>query len=117
GVRVFAQQIKLALMAAYDCILAARVKQTHNANCCRQLAPFTKGDMVYVSTKNFNYLKEFPKKFIPTYEGPYKITEDYGNSAFQVDISQNMKRQGIHNMFHAALLRIHKPKNNWLFPG
>ncbi|KNZ73138.1 hypothetical protein J132_01050 [Termitomyces sp. J132] len=92
GVRVFAQYLKLALMVAHDCILAARVKQTHNADCHRQLAPFARGDMVYVSTKNFNYPKVFPKKLTPKYEGPCKITKDYGNSSFQVAISQNMKR-------------------------
>ncbi|KNZ74109.1 hypothetical protein J132_07996 [Termitomyces sp. J132] len=73
--------------------------------------------MVYISTKNFNYPKGFPKKFIPKYEGPYKITEDYGNSSFHISISQNMKRQGIHDMFHAALLRIHKLNDDRLFPG
>ncbi|KNZ73356.1 hypothetical protein J132_07654, partial [Termitomyces sp. J132] len=117
GVRVFVQQLKLALMAAHDCILAARVKQIHNAYCHRQLAPFIKGDMVYVSTKNFNYSKGFPKKFIPNYKGPYKMIKDYGNISCQVAISHNMKRQGIHNVFHAALLRIHKPNDDQLFPG
>ncbi|KAG5335679.1 hypothetical protein C0989_000752, partial [Termitomyces sp. Mn162] len=28
-----------------------------------------------------------------------------------------MKRRGIHDIFHAALLRIHKPNDNQLFPG
>ncbi|KNZ79067.1 hypothetical protein J132_04767, partial [Termitomyces sp. J132] len=70
------------LMAAHDCIIAAHIKQTQNSNCQRQLAPFSKDDMVYVSTKNLTYPKGFPKKLIPKYEGPYKILEDFGNNSF-----------------------------------
>ncbi|KNZ73911.1 hypothetical protein J132_09127 [Termitomyces sp. J132] len=92
GVRVFTQCLKLALIVAHHCILAARVKQTHNTNLCRQLTLFTKRDMVYISTKIFNYPKEFPKKFIPKYEGIYKIIKDYGNSSFQIAIFQKLKR-------------------------
>ncbi|KNZ71914.1 hypothetical protein J132_05188 [Termitomyces sp. J132] len=112
GVRVFAQRLKLALIAAHDCILAARVKQTCNANCKRQLVPFTKGDMVYVSMKNLTYPKRFPKKLISKYKGPYEILEDFGNNSFGVNVSVNMKRRGIHDIFHAMLLRIHKPNND-----
>ena len=36
---------------------------------------------------------------------------------FQVDISQNMKKRGIHDVFYAALLQIHKPNDDQLFPG
>lgn len=74
GVRVFAQRLKLALIVAHDCILAACIKQTRNANRQRQAAPFEMGDMVYVSTKNFSYPKGFSWKLIPKYEGPYQIT-------------------------------------------
>ncbi|KAF9471025.1 hypothetical protein BDN70DRAFT_768110, partial [Pholiota conissans] len=52
SVRNFALQRKLAIIAAHDCILAARVKQTHDANKRRRPAPFTEGDLVYLSTKN-----------------------------------------------------------------
>lgn len=117
GVRVYAQRLKLALIAAHDCILAARIKQTRNANQRRQVAPFTIDDMVYVSTKNFNYPKGFPRKLIPKYEGPYRISEDFENCSFRVEISNNMKRRGIHDVFHAALLRIHWPNDDQLFPG
>ncbi|KAG5725093.1 hypothetical protein E4T56_gene10261 [Termitomyces sp. T112] len=75
------------------------------------------GDMVYVSTKNFTYPKGFPRKLIPKYEGPYQITEDFRNNSFRVAISKNMKQRGIHDMFHSALLRIHKPNDDQLFLG
>jgi len=56
-IHAFALQRKLALIAAHDSILAARVKQTHNANRKRQLVPFREGDLVYISTKNISFLK------------------------------------------------------------
>ncbi|KNZ71272.1 hypothetical protein J132_00087 [Termitomyces sp. J132] len=92
GIRVFAQQLKLALIAAHDCILNACIKQTRDANCHRQPTPFAIGDIVYMSTKHFTYPKEFPHKLIPKYEGPYQITEDFCNNSFQVVISKNMKQ-------------------------
>ena len=52
SIRNFALQKKLALMAAHDSIIAARVKQTRDANQKWQVAPFEKDDLVYLSTKN-----------------------------------------------------------------
>ncbi|KAG6899269.1 hypothetical protein C0993_011790 [Termitomyces sp. T159_Od127] len=40
GVRVFAQRLKSAIMAAHNCILAARIKQTRNANRKQANVPF-----------------------------------------------------------------------------
>ncbi|KAG2738350.1 hypothetical protein P692DRAFT_201731350, partial [Suillus brevipes Sb2] len=52
GVRVFAQVMKDASMAAHDSIIAARVKSTALSNLRRKEAPFVKGDLVYLSTEN-----------------------------------------------------------------
>ncbi|KAG6887325.1 hypothetical protein C0995_016171 [Termitomyces sp. Mi166 len=111
------KHLKLALMAAHDCIFAAHVKQTPNANRRRQLAPFIKDDWVYVSSKNFSYPKGFLHKFILKYKGPYQITKDFGNSSYWLAILPNMKYCGIHNVFHAALLCIHKLNDDQLFLG
>jgi hypothetical protein len=46
GVAAFALKRRLAIMAAHDSILAARVKQTRNANGKRQESPFVNGDLV-----------------------------------------------------------------------
>ncbi|KAJ3500546.1 hypothetical protein NLJ89_g9745 [Agrocybe chaxingu] len=117
SVRNFALQRKLALMSAHDSILAARVKQTREANKRRGIAPFALDDLVYVSTKNITFPKGLARKLIPKYMGPYKIVRDFGNQSFQVDLPSNLKQRGVHNVFHASLLRIHVPNDDRLFPG
>ena len=62
SVRNFALQRKLALMAAHDSILGARVKQTRDANKKRRLAPFKEEDLVYISTQNITFPKGLARK-------------------------------------------------------
>ena len=53
----FALENKMVLMTAHDSILAARVKQTRDANRKRLTAPFRVGDLVYLSSKNISFPK------------------------------------------------------------
>ncbi|KAJ3499851.1 hypothetical protein NLJ89_g10053 [Agrocybe chaxingu] len=117
AIRNFALQKKLALMSAHDSILAARVKQTRDANRKRQECPFKEGDLVYLSTKNLTFPKGLARKLVPKFIGPYKIVRDFKNSTFQLDLPSNLKRRGMHNAFHASLLRIHHANDDRLFPG
>jgi hypothetical protein len=117
GVRTFALQRKLALMAAHDSILATRVKEIRTANKKRQLAPFEQNELVYVSTKNMTFPKGLARKLVPKFIGPYKILEDLKNQSFVLDLPSYLKQRGIHNVFHAALLRPHVPNDDRLFPG
>jgi hypothetical protein len=104
-------QRRLAIMAAHDAILAARVKQK------RQPAPFEKGDLVYLSTKNIKFEKGLARKLIPKFIGPYLIIKDYSNSSFRIELPENLKQRGVHDVFHASLLRIHIPNDDRRFPG
>lgn len=81
GVRVFAQRIKDAIMSAHDSIIAARVKQTKEANKHRRPAPFTKGDLVYLSTENLSLPKKRAQKLVPKFIGPYRILEEVSKGA------------------------------------
>jgi hypothetical protein len=108
---------KLALMAAHDSILAARVKQTRDANRKRQASPFSEGDLVYLSSKNIKFPKGLARKLIPKYLGPYKILKDFENYSFRVDLPSHLKQRGVHDVFHSSLLRIHHPNDDRLFPG
>ncbi len=117
GVREFAETIKTALMAAHDCILVARVKQTRDANRHRRSSPLAKGDLVYLSTKNISLPKGLARKLAPKYIGPYLISRDFGNNSYEIELPEDLKRRGIHNVFHASLLRVHIPNDDRLFPG
>ena len=117
AIREFALQKKLALMAAHDSILAARVKQIRNANKKRQDVPFKEGDLVYLSSENISFPKGLARKLIPKFLGPYKIISDFGNGSFQLDMPPHLKKRGVHNVFHSSLLRIHVPNDDRLFPG
>ncbi|KZV77991.1 hypothetical protein EXIGLDRAFT_581729, partial [Exidia glandulosa HHB12029] len=75
GVRKFAQQMKDAIMSAHDAILETRVKQTRAANRHRKPAPFDKGDLVYLSTKNLRLPKHRSRKLFPKFIGPYQVVE------------------------------------------
>ena len=117
SVRDFALQKKLALMTAHNSIIAARVKQTWDANRKRQAVPFHSGDLVYLLTKHISFKKGLARKLLPKFIGPYKILKDFGNSSFQLKLPPHLKRRGIHDIFHSSLLRIHVPNDDRLFPG
>ena len=108
----------MALMAAHDSIIAARVKQTRDANRKRQDIPFVQGDLVYMSSKNISFPKGRAHKLLPKFIGPYKITrDDHGNSSFQLNLPAQLKRRGVHDVYHSSLLRVHVPNDDRLFPG
>ena len=117
SVRVYAQKMKNVLMAAHDALLTAQMKQTEQANKRRRLCPFIKGDLVYVSMKNIRLERGTSRKLFPKYIGPYLITKDFGNSSYRVNLPDSLKQHGVHNVFHASLLRIHVPNDDRLFPG
>ncbi len=100
------------MVAAHDSILETRVKQTRDANRKRRAVPFKERDLVYLSTKNISFLKGLARKMIPKYMGPYPIAEDFGNGFFRLELPSNLKSRGIHDVFHASLLRIHVPNND-----
>jgi hypothetical protein len=117
SVRDFALQKKLAIISAHDSILAARIKQTRDANRKRQAVPFNVGDLVYLSAKNISFPKGLARKLLPKFLGPYKILQDFGNASFQLELPAHLKRRGVHDVFHSSLLRIHVPNDDRLFPG
>ena len=113
----FALQKKLAIMSAHDSILTAHIKQTHDANQQQQVAPFMKGELVYLYSKNISFAKGLTHKLIPKFIGPYQILDDFGNSSFRIELPTHLKGWGVHNVFHVFLLQEHIPNNDCLFPG
>lgn len=93
------------------------MKQTRDANRKRRPAPFVAGDLVYVSTKNMSLPRGLAWKLIPKYIGPYPIVTDFSNNLFRIELPGELKRRGIHDVFHSSLLRVHEPSDDRLFPG
>jgi hypothetical protein len=112
GVANFALQRRLAVMSTHDSMIAARVKQTQNANRKRQPVPFENGDLVYLSSKNITFEKGLARKLIPKFIGPYAIIQDFENGSFRLDLPANMKQRSVHDVFHSSLLRIHVPNDD-----
>lgn len=104
-------------MSAHDCILAARVKQTRDANWKRRPALFAKEDLVYISTKNMSLPKGLARKLISKYIGLYFIIEDYKNNSYKIDLPADLRCRNLHNVFYSSLLHVHVPNNDRLFPG
>ena len=117
SVRNFALRKKLAIMAAHDSILSARVKQTRDANRKRRSTPFKAGELVYLSMQHISFAKGLARKLLPKFIGPYKILQDFENSSFQLELPPHLKRRGVHDIFHLSLLREHVPNDDRLFPG
>ena len=43
--------------------------------------------------------------------------QDFKNQSFKIELPHYLKQRGVHDVFHAALLRIHIPNDDRLFPG
>ena len=106
SVKVYVQRMKLALTMAHDALLTARVKQTVQANKRRCTCPFVVGDLVYISTKNISFPKGTSRKLVPKFMGPYKISQDFGNYLYHIELPSSLRQRGIHDVFHLSLLCI-----------
>ncbi|KAF8805802.1 hypothetical protein BYT27DRAFT_7052971, partial [Phlegmacium glaucopus] len=62
---------------------------------------------IYLFTKNIKFAKGLARKFIPKYIGPYKILKDFNNQSFKIELPAHLKQWGLHDVFHASLLRLH----------
>lgn len=74
-------------------------------------------NQVYVSSKNISFPKGLARKLIPEYLGPYRITKDFKNHSFRVDLPASLKQHGVHNVFHASLLHVHVPNDDRISLG
>ncbi|KAJ3556748.1 hypothetical protein NP233_g11909 [Leucocoprinus birnbaumii] len=117
GVRVFAQNMKNAVVQAHDSILAHRIKEIRTANRKRIPSPFSTSDLVYISTKNISFPRGLARKLVLKFIGPYPIIRDFGNNSYKIGLSKTLRQRGVHDVFHSSLLRIHVPNDDRLFPG
>jgi RNase H-like domain found in reverse transcriptase/Reverse transcriptase (RNA-dependent DNA polymerase)/Integrase zinc binding domain len=118
GVDQFVDQARVALAAAHDAIIASRINQTHQSNKGRnEEKDFTKGDKVYLSTKNLSLPKQRAHKLLPRFVGPYQILEAFPEqSTYKLKLPSELEARRIHPVFHASLLRPYYANNDKLFP-
>ena len=119
GVDDYHEQIKLNMMAAHDAIIAARTRQTTQANKDRSVTPpYQVGEMVYLSTKNLKLPSGRATKLLPRYIGPFKVIKCYTElDAFKLELPKELLDRRVHPTFHSSLLKPHVPNDEKLFPG
>ncbi|MBW0585418.1 hypothetical protein O181_125133 [Austropuccinia psidii MF-1] len=74
---------------------------------------FKVGDLVLVSTLNFDYIKG-PKKLKDSYVGPFFIVALHGTNAVQVEFSGELQYK--HPTFPVSLMKPYQPADKELFP-
>ncbi|MBW0552899.1 hypothetical protein O181_092614 [Austropuccinia psidii MF-1] len=74
---------------------------------------FKVGDLVLVSTLNFNNIKG-PKKLKDYYLGPFVVVALHGTNAVQVELSGELENK--HPTFPVILIKPYQPTDKALFP-
>ncbi|MBW0468456.1 hypothetical protein O181_008171 [Austropuccinia psidii MF-1] len=79
----------------------------------QKVPDFKVGDLVLVSTLNFNNIKS-PKRLQESYVGPFIIVALHGNIAVQVELSGELENK--HPSFPVSLINPYKPADKELLP-
>ena len=92
--------------SAKSSIIKTNESQARYANKKRRPCTFQVGTQVYLSTKNLIPEGfEGARKLMPKFCGPFKIQQAINDVTFRLDLPKPMRDRGIHNAFHASLLR------------
>ena len=118
GVAEFATIALENLVEAHDSFIEARAFQTHYANQGRRTDdPISKGDLVFLSTKNLNLPKARARKLCPKYIGPYEVLHSSPEtSTYTLDLPPELKGRRILPTFHISLLKPYHQSDDTLFP-
>ena len=102
----FLQNMQEAVKEAQEQIKKSNESTAEYVNQRRRPSTFKVGDKVWLSTKNLA-LEDGAgsRKLNPKYFGPFEITEDINGVTYRLKLSQPMIDRGIHNAFHASLLK------------
>ncbi|MBW0475034.1 hypothetical protein O181_014749 [Austropuccinia psidii MF-1] len=92
---------------AFDYAKQQKWDKSHKVPDCKV------GDLVLVSTLNFNNIKG-PKKLKYSYVGPFVIVALHGTSAVQVKFSGELENK--HPTFPVNLIKTYQPSDKELFP-
>jgi hypothetical protein len=106
----FISEIHTAVTTAHDSIIRANNYTTTRANQHRRPSHFKVGDTVLLSTRNLlSDTYTGARKLMPKFCGPFAITEKINAVTYRLNLSQPLLARGVHNAFHAKLLRPYHP--------
>ncbi|XP_073279555.1 uncharacterized protein [Primulina huaijiensis] len=93
-----------------DIMKTAQSRQKSYADKRRRDLEFAVGDHVFVKVAPMKNAMRFGKKvkFIPRFIGPFGILDKVGALAYRVALPPNLA--GVHNVFHASMLRKNMSK-------
>jgi hypothetical protein len=110
----FLNNINAAMSTAYSAIIRANEATAFQANRHRRPCYFQIGDLVLLSTRYLSsYTYTGSRKLMPNFCGPFAISEYINNVKFRLDIPQSLLSRGIHNAFHARILRPYIPDSSF----
>lgn len=111
SVEQFAKRMRDVMRTAGENMKSAQDKQKEQADKKRRETPnWEVGDLVFVSTENFQGFNKLKEKFI----GPFKIIGKLSNVSYRVELP--IKYQ-VHNVFHSSLLKSSHENDSRLFPN
>jgi hypothetical protein len=119
GIQEFTSQALKNVAAAHDVIIESRTFQTFHANQKRgEDPPLTKGDLVYLSTRNLNLPKNRTKKLCPKFIGPCKVSRaNLDTSNYILELPTPLQNCRIHLTYHISHLKLYHASNNSIFPN
>jgi hypothetical protein len=91
-----------AIISAKQHIEGKKKKQKQAADHRRRHNTFNVGDLVRLNTENIRFANSIPRKFIPRFTRPFRITRKISDVTYALDLPENWQ---IHNVFHISLLR------------
>jgi hypothetical protein len=102
----FIQNIHTAVQTAQQVIIRTNEYTAIQANRHRRPSTFAVGDLVLLSTINIvSDTYTGARKLMPKFCGPFAITAHINDVTYRLDLFAPMIARGIHNAFHAKLLR------------
>jgi hypothetical protein len=106
----FLKRIQDGISTAQKAICQANAATAARVNRHRRSHDFHVGDLVLLSTKHF-MPDTFTgsRKLMPKYCGPFPIIEKLNDVTMRLELPSTMLSRGIHNAFHARLLRPYTP--------
>ena len=110
----FLDNITAAMSTAHSAIIRANEATTLQANRHRRPCSFQLGDLVLLSTRHLSSdTYTGARKLMPKFCGPFAISECINNVTFRLDLPPPLLSRGIHNAFHARLLRPYTPDSSF----